>query len=112
MLYLGVSEDREVSRCQHRYLRKVFSVTFGKLDYRRQTPNRAIEFEAMAGSATALVLVDVQNDFLPPTGSLAVAGGRDILPVIHQLLVDPSRYGLIVATQVCSRCMRAEMDFR
>ncbi|KAF9519074.1 hypothetical protein BS47DRAFT_1411035 [Hydnum rufescens UP504] len=49
---------------------------------------------------TALLLVDVQNDFLPPTGSLAVSGGRDILPVIHRLLADPSRYALVVATQV------------
>jgi len=48
---------------------------------------------------TALLLVDVQNDFLPPMGSLAVSGGRDILPVIHQLLGDPSRYDLVVATQ-------------
>ncbi len=44
---------------------------------------------------TALILVDVQNDFCPG-GSLPVTGGFDILPVINQLqpLVD-----LVVATK-------------
>ncbi|KAF2002167.1 Isochorismatase hydrolase [Amniculicola lignicola CBS 123094] len=37
----------------------------------------------------ALVIVDVQEDFCPPTGSLAVAGGRDIVPLINELLALP-----------------------
>jgi len=37
---------------------------------------------------TALVLVDIQNDFLPPSGSLAVAHGDTILPTVQSLLRD------------------------
>lgn len=35
---------------------------------------------------SALVVVDVINDFLPPTGSMAVPGGKEIIPVIKGLL--------------------------
>ena len=44
---------------------------------------------------TALLLIDIQNDFLPG-GSLAVAGGHEILPLVNQL---QARYELVVATQ-------------
>ncbi len=33
--------------------------------------------------ATALVVVDVQNDFADPAGGLAVAGGDEVVPVIN-----------------------------
>ncbi|EGG07969.1 uncharacterized protein MELLADRAFT_105481 [Melampsora larici-populina 98AG31] len=46
---------------------------------------------------TALVLVDIQNDFLPPSGSLAIPNGDAILPVVHQVLeLD---WALIIASQ-------------
>lgn len=45
----------------------------------------------------ALIIVDLQNDFLPG-GSLAVEGGNDIIPVI-QKLVDSGSYKFIVATK-------------
>lgn len=48
----------------------------------------------------AILLVDIQNDFLPPGGSLAVNSGLEIIPPVHRLLADPSRFGLIVATKV------------
>lgn len=35
---------------------------------------------------TALLVTDVQYDFLPPDGSLAIANGRDILPHILSML--------------------------
>ncbi|KAJ5492643.1 hypothetical protein N7539_001389 [Penicillium diatomitis] len=46
----------------------------------------------------ALIVVDMQEDFCPPEGSLAVREGRDIAPVINTLLAQP---GLVVriATQ-------------
>ena len=44
---------------------------------------------------TALLIIDVQNDFLPG-GSLAVPDGDQIIPVINQLIPD---YDLVVATQ-------------
>mgnify|MGYP003531463890 CR=1 FL=1 len=43
----------------------------------------------------ALIIVDVQNDFLP-AGSLAVAQGDEIIPFINSI---QNRYELIVATQ-------------
>ncbi len=35
-------------------------------------------------AATALVVVDVQNDFADPDGSLYVAGGEDVVPLINR----------------------------
>lgn len=43
----------------------------------------------------ALILVDVQNDFIPG-GALAVPGGDQIIPVVNRLL---PRFDLVVATQ-------------
>ncbi|KAI0879819.1 pyrazinamidase/nicotinamidase [Annulohypoxylon maeteangense] len=37
----------------------------------------------------ALLIVDLQEDFCPPNGSLAVANGRDIAPLINKLLELP-----------------------
>ncbi len=44
---------------------------------------------------TALIIVDVQNDFCPG-GALAVAGGDLVVPVINSLL---PRFDVVVATQ-------------
>lgn len=43
----------------------------------------------------ALLLIDIQNDFLPG-GALAVPGGNEIIPVVNGLIPD---FELIVATQ-------------
>lgn len=43
----------------------------------------------------ALLIVDVQNDFLPG-GSLAVANGNEIIPIINSI---QSKFDFIVATQ-------------
>ena len=37
----------------------------------------------------ALIVVDFQNDFCPPNGSLAVAQGRNIAPIVNSLLKLP-----------------------
>ncbi|HEY1006326.1 MAG TPA: bifunctional nicotinamidase/pyrazinamidase [Sphingobacteriaceae bacterium] len=42
-----------------------------------------------------LIIVDVQNDFLPG-GALAVPGGDEVIPVINRV---HDRFGLVVATQ-------------
>ncbi|OIW23945.1 Isochorismatase hydrolase [Coniochaeta ligniaria NRRL 30616] len=34
----------------------------------------------------ALIVVDLQEDFCPPNGALAVASGRDVIPVVNALL--------------------------
>lgn len=43
----------------------------------------------------ALILVDIQNDFIPG-GALAVPGGHEIVPVVNRL---QKRFDLVVATQ-------------
>jgi nicotinamidase/pyrazinamidase len=43
----------------------------------------------------ALLVVDVQNDFMP-FGALPVSGGDEVVPVANVLM---PRYGLVVATQ-------------
>ena len=43
----------------------------------------------------ALIIVDIQNDFLPG-GALAVAQGDEVIPVINR--IAPS-YDLVVCTQ-------------
>ncbi|KAK3111823.1 NAD(+) salvage pathway protein [Teratosphaeriaceae sp. CCFEE 6253] len=45
----------------------------------------------------ALVIVDLQNDFCPPHGALAVQGGRDLAPAINALLNLP--FALKIATR-------------
>ena len=49
----------------------------------------------MPSPATALIVVDVQNDFCPG-GTLAVGGGHAIVPVINALV---PRYEQVVVTQ-------------
>jgi nicotinamidase/pyrazinamidase len=38
------------------------------------------------GEGIALLVVDVQNDFVDPAGSLSVAGGVEIVPVVNDLV--------------------------
>jgi hypothetical protein len=54
------------------------------------------------GSGDALIVVDVQNDFLP-RGALAVNEGDAILPVLNRYLGEFERRGLpIFATRLAS----------
>jgi nicotinamidase/pyrazinamidase len=49
---------------------------------------------------TALVIVDVQNDFADPAGGLAVPDGAAVIPVINgEIAMARSAEALIVATQ-------------
>jgi nicotinamidase/pyrazinamidase len=49
---------------------------------------------------TALIVVDVQNDFADPGGNLYVAGGELVVPVVNQQIADARAAGaLIVYTQ-------------
>ena len=43
----------------------------------------------------ALIIVDIQNDFVPG-GALAVPGGEEIIPIINELQTS---FSLVVATQ-------------
>ncbi|OJJ59861.1 hypothetical protein ASPSYDRAFT_88756 [Aspergillus sydowii CBS 593.65] len=46
----------------------------------------------------ALIVVDMQEDFCPPNGSLAVQGARDLAPTINLLLAHPG-FAVRVASQ-------------
>jgi nicotinamidase/pyrazinamidase len=49
---------------------------------------------------TALVVVDLQNDFADPAGSLAVAGGDAVVPRVNAAVREATAAGaLVVATQ-------------
>ncbi|KAG8745799.1 hypothetical protein FRC10_007061 [Ceratobasidium sp. 414] len=52
----------------------------------------------MSQNRTALMLVDIQYDFLPPGGSLAVTNGTDILPTVYDLL-DNKHFDAYFASQ-------------
>ena len=47
--------------------------------------------------ATALLLIDVQNDFADPGGSLAVAGGEAIIPELNRQIAAARGAGAFVA---------------
>ncbi|RLV92903.1 Nicotinamidase [Spathaspora sp. JA1] len=46
----------------------------------------------------ALVVIDLQEDFLPPNGSLAIANGRSVIPKINTLLTKHN-WATVIATQ-------------
>jgi nicotinamidase/pyrazinamidase len=49
---------------------------------------------------TALIVVDVQNDFADPAGSLSVAGGADIVPTVNREISGAiNAAALVVYTQ-------------
>lgn len=54
------------------------------------------ERDGKRGVMTALLLVDLQNDFMPG-GALAVSGGDEILPIVNRLILLP--FDFIIATQ-------------
>ncbi len=52
------------------------------------------------GPSTALVVVDVQNDFADPAGGLSVAGGDRIIPTINREMARAAEAGAaVIATQ-------------
>ncbi len=48
-------------------------------------------------ATTALIVVDVQNDFADPAGTLSVAGGAAIIPVLNELITCARDAGATVA---------------
>jgi len=62
---------------------------------------------------TALILVDIQYDFIPPDGSLAVDGGDQILTPVYRILDEAAdHFDLIVASQVCLPNLRVQSVLR
>jgi hypothetical protein len=65
-----------------------------------------------SAAATALLIIDVQNDFLPPSGSLAVPDGGDVLPIISGLLKEEWMehvWDIVVASQVSGKALRSHV---
>ena len=55
---------------------------------------------ARYGEQTALVVVDMQNDFADPAGALAVTGAGAVLPVVNEAVADAVHDGaFVIATQ-------------
>jgi nicotinamidase/pyrazinamidase len=52
---------------------------------------------AIYGPGTALVVVDVQNDFADPAGSLYVDGGKDVVPFANKQIDAANAAGAAVA---------------
>jgi len=48
------------------------------------------------GPSTALIVVDVQNDFASPEGNLPVPGGESVIPFINDQITDALRAGAVV----------------
>ena len=46
---------------------------------------------------TALIVVDVQNDFADPSGSLSVACGTDVVPILNSAIAAATAEGALVA---------------
>ena len=61
-----------------------------------------IFYACITMSKTALIIVDVQYDFLPPSGALAVPEGNQIIPRIKELLSTDTggKWRSVIATQV------------
>ncbi len=52
------------------------------------------------GPQTALIVVDVQNDFADPSGSLFVPGAPAVIPIVNTIITEAQDAGsLIVRTQ-------------
>jgi nicotinamidase/pyrazinamidase len=49
------------------------------------------------GPKTALIVVDVQNDFADPAGSLAVGGAEEAIPAVNRQIAAARRAGATVA---------------
>lgn len=54
----------------------------------------------MSQRKVALAVIDLQEDFLPPHGSLAVAQGRSVIPLINDLVTNRQfKWSAVIATQ-------------
>jgi len=66
---------------------------------RRHHPPRSGDYDCRVpryDASTALVVVDVQNDFADPAGSLYVAGGEQVVPFIDAQITDALASGATV----------------
>ncbi len=71
--------------------------------YERREPSGSSRYDASVTAfapTTALLVIDVQNDFADPAGSLSVRGAAEILPVVNTEIVQALAGGApVVYTQ-------------
>lgn len=60
--------------------------------------SRADNISNVGIKKNALLIIDMQNDFCEPDGSLAVKGSLDIIPIINKLRED-KRFSVIVTSR-------------
>ena len=69
----------------------------GSLRSRQPAPWDTARAESRYGPQVALVIVDLQNDFADPLGSLSVRGGADIVPLVNAEIELALAAGAVVA---------------
>jgi nicotinamidase/pyrazinamidase len=52
--------------------------------------------ETTYDAATALIVVDMQNDFADPAGTLSVAGGEAVVPIVNAEIAEAKAQGALV----------------
>jgi nicotinamidase/pyrazinamidase len=70
--------------------------------HRDSVPQRSCTLRGVTiyDARTALLVVDIQNDFADPSGTLSVDGGKDIVPRVNQEIAGALAAGaLVVYTQ-------------
>jgi nicotinamidase/pyrazinamidase len=67
-----------------------------RLDAAGRRAPRIAELMANYDPTTALLVVDVQNDFADPEGSLYVKGGEDVVPIINREIDQAKEAGASV----------------
>jgi nicotinamidase/pyrazinamidase len=69
----------------------------GSLRSGQPAPWDCARAESRYGPQVALVIVDLQNDFADPAGSLSVGGGADIVPLVNVEIERAMAAGAVVA---------------
>jgi len=59
----------------------------------------------VASGKMAFIIIDVQNDFMPPNGSLAVPDGDATIPVINAIRANYSQYFALIALSQDWHCL-------
>lgn len=60
-------------------------------------PWSAVDPDLRYGPLVGLIVVDVQNDFADPAGSLSVNGGADVIPLVNSEVQRALKAGAVVA---------------
>jgi len=90
------SSSAKVLLNKKKELKKQNSKTFNESQFKSPELKKSVSREGERRAA--LLIIDVQYDFLPPTGSLAVTKGTEVIPVINNLR-ERIKWAHVVLTQ-------------